>query len=94
MTEFYEAENEIDYAKALQRRINDGSIWSSEGSAGRAAMDAIKSGLCCLGKTSTRDYWGNRVPSRYDVRPGTHGSVSYVRAHLGNSHAWHIARVK
>ena len=42
--DFYDADNGLDYLKALQRRINDGSIWKFEGSAGRAAMDAINPG--------------------------------------------------
>ena len=65
----------------LQARIDDGSIWLLEGSAGRFAMSAIHNGFCMLGETSHRDYWGNRVPSRFEVKPGTPGSPEYVEAH-------------
>lgn len=74
-----EADDVRDHYKALQRRINDGSIWHFEGSAGRAAADAIAEGLCVLGFKGCRDYWGNYVPSRYEVKKGTKGSVAYCR---------------
>ena len=93
MVEFYEAEG-ADYYRALQRRINDGSIWSLEGSAGRAAMDAIDAGLCVLGRRSVRDYYGNLVPGRRDVVSGTKGSVSYSRQLQGESWARSISRIK
>lgn len=93
MTEFYEAESKEDYYDALQRRINDGSIWSLEGSAGRAAMDAITSGLCVLGKQPCRDYWGNRIPSRYEVKRGTKGSAAYARELQGARWTHRITRI-
>jgi hypothetical protein len=79
MSDFYDATNEVDYFKALQRRINDGSIWSLEGSAGRAAHEAIVNGCCVLGRRGHRDYWGNYVPARHEVKEGTKGSCSYAR---------------
>ena len=78
MTDYFDATTEEEYFEALQRRIDDGSIWQLEGSAGRAAMDAIHSGKCCLGPTGHRDYWGNYVPSRDEVKPGTPGSLEYM----------------
>lgn len=50
-----------------------------EGSVGRAAMDMIEGGLCILGEEGHRDYWGNYVPSRTEVQPGTKGSIEYAR---------------
>jgi hypothetical protein len=94
MTEFYEAENLRDYYKALQTRINDGSIWLLEGSAGRAAMDAIESGRCILGKTPCRDYYGNRIPARSEVKTGTKGSLAYARQLQGDNWVRTIQRVR
>ena len=33
-----------------------------------------------LGETSCRDYYGNYVPSRYEVKAGTKGSKEYCEA--------------
>ena len=58
----------------LQNRIDTGAVWTFEGSFGRAAMDALESGACMLPTSSRRNYYGNSVPSRYQVKPGTTGS--------------------
>lgn len=63
---------------SMQELINNGSVWGLEGSMGRAAMDAIDCGDAILGPVGHRDYWGNYVPSRYEVRPGTPGSLEYA----------------
>jgi hypothetical protein len=65
-------------ASRLQSLIDSGTAWKLEGSVGRAAMAAIDAGLCILGPTGNRDYWGNYIPSRYEVRAGTKGSVDYA----------------
>ena len=62
--------------------INSG-MWSMEGSYGRAMMAAIDSGRCLLGPNAARDYWGNLIPSRDDVKEGTKGSISFVEAAMG-----------
>lgn len=62
----------------LQQLIDSGMAWRLEGSVGRAAMDAIERGDCVLGEEGHRDYWGNYVPSRHEVQPGTKGSVEYA----------------
>jgi hypothetical protein len=62
----------------LQALINNGMAWRLEGSVGRAAHEAIENGDCILGETGHRDYWGNYIPSRYEVVPGTKGSVEYA----------------
>jgi hypothetical protein len=41
-------------------------------------MDAIRSGYCMLGRHSSRDYYGNHIPSRDEVQAGTKGSYDYV----------------
>jgi hypothetical protein len=74
--------SELDYYKSIQRAIN-GGMWSLQGSYGRTMMAAIESGYCMLGKSSARDYWGNRIPSRDEVKEGTKGSRDYVVDALG-----------
>jgi hypothetical protein len=67
-----------EYAAAFQEMIDNGSVWRMEGAMGRTAMSLIESGDCILGETGHRDYWGNYVPSRTEVEPGTKGSVEYA----------------
>lgn len=62
-----------------QKMINDGSCWKLEGYYGRTAMSLIESGDCILGKVGHRDYYGNYVPSRFEVKSGTKGSIAYAR---------------
>ena len=84
---FCEGENatEAERIEALQELINSGMAWTLQGSTGRAAMDAIEAGLCILGETGHRDYYGNYVPSRHEVKAGTKGSVEYQEKMLENS---------
>ena len=74
--------SDLDYYLGMQRAINSG-MWSLEGSYGRAMMDAITLGRCLLGPNAARDYWGNLIPSRDDVKEGTKGSIGYVEAAMG-----------
>lgn len=78
----YETSDEQAYAAALQRQINAGS-WSLQGSHGRTMMQAIEDGTCMLGRTGARDYYGNYIPSRDEVQPGTKGSKRYVEINRG-----------
>lgn len=64
----------------VQDAINSGMAWKLEGSYGRMAMDYLNAGACVLGEEPHTDYWGNRIPSRYEVEPGTKGSVEYAEA--------------
>jgi hypothetical protein len=66
-----------EYYLAIQKTINSG-LWSMQGSYGRTMMDAISAGLCMLGQNQARDYYGNIIPSRDDVKPGTKGSYQFV----------------
>lgn len=75
-------ETEEDYYLAIQRAINAGS-WSLQGSFGRTMMGAIESGYCMLGERDARDYWGNHIPSRTQVKEGTKGSFDYVAERRG-----------
>lgn len=58
----------------LQKMIDTGMAWHMEGSYGRMAMDALRSGACMLPTSSRRDYYGNTIPSRYQVAEGSTGS--------------------
>lgn len=71
-----EATREEEVA-ALQRFIGAG-MWSLQGSYGRAMQAAIDTGECVLGPSPAHDYWGNRIPSRHEVKPGTLGSIGYA----------------
>lgn len=62
----------------LQELIDSGLAWRLEGAVGRAAYEAIEAGHCVLGEVGYLDYYGNYVPSRYEVKPGTIGSVEYA----------------
>ena len=74
--------SELDYYLVVQRVINNG-MWSLQGSYGRTMMDAIKAGYCMLGTEAARDYYGNGIPSRNDVQPGTKGSYDFVVDTMG-----------
>jgi hypothetical protein len=63
---------------ALQELIDTGLAWTLAGRVGREAADAIEDGRCVLGPLPTHDFWGNRIPSRYEVSPGTVGSITYA----------------
>lgn len=76
-----EATSELEYCLSLQRAINSGVAWSSQGSMGRAMMGAIENGDCMLGKAPAHDYWGNRIPARDEVQSGTKGSYDFVAGH-------------
>lgn len=73
-----ESPDDPDEAIASMQRMISGGQWSFEGSVGRAMHDAIEAGVCVLGASPATDYWGNRIPSRYEVKPGTMGSIGYA----------------
>jgi len=70
----------LDEAAEMQKLIDSGMAWRLEGAVGRAAYAAIEAGYCMLGPEAVKDYWGNIVPSRTDVEPGTVGSQGYFEA--------------
>lgn len=80
MSFLYDEDTSHDEVVAgYQGLIDSGTAWRLEGHVGRTAMDLIELGECMLGEQGHRDYWGNYVPSRFEVLPGTKGSVEYVR---------------
>lgn len=64
----------INGFKEIQEMINDGSVWSMEGSMGRFAMDTLRAGATILPKKSFLNYYGGQIPSRYMIQEGTAGS--------------------
>lgn len=73
---------------ALQFLIDTGQAWLMDGSTGRAAMAAIEAGDCVLGEKGHRDYYGSYVPSRFEVGPGTKGSVKYAEQKQKERESW------
>ena len=82
-----------DEYKFLQKIINDGSVWGLQGTYGRHAMDAIEKGSCILGMQSFKDYYGNHVPSRNEVKEGSKGTVSYCASLQGQAWADLISKL-
>jgi hypothetical protein len=80
------AETEEDYFLSIQAAINGGA-WALQGSYGRAMIDAIKGGQCLLGRAACRDYWGNTIPGRDDVKAGSVGSYDFVVKTMGQEWA-------
>lgn len=77
-----EAESEEAHYAAIQKMVNAGQ-WSFQGSFGRTMMVAIESGYVMLGEKGARDYWGNYIPSRSQVKAGTKGSYEFVAEAMG-----------
>lgn len=75
----------------MQILVNSGMAWRMEGAIGRACMAAIDAGRIMCATEARRDYWGNIVPSRYDVKAGTKGSFDYVVERMGMDHAQAMA---
>lgn len=66
-------------AKFFQKLVDSGQVWKMQGSYGRRASELIEAGIIMLGKKGHYDYYGNYVPSRYEVKSGTKGSSAYAR---------------
>lgn len=73
--------------QGCQNLINSGKAWIFEGHVGRVCMQAIEEGACLLGNVPHKDYYGNRIPSRTEVKEGTKGSRGYVVDRMGEDHA-------
>ena len=71
--------DDIEVAKGVQKMINEGKAWCFEGSYGREMARYIDAGYCLLGRKSFYDYYGNKIPSRYEVKEGSEGSYQYVK---------------
>jgi len=77
-----DAVDEYELYASIHRAIN-GGLWSLQGSYGRTMVQPISDGWCLLGTDSFNDYYGNRIPSRTEVKEGTKGSPEYVLEHRG-----------
>lgn len=66
-----------DTVALFQSLIDDGTAWRFQGCYGRMASDLLEAGYCMLGSAGHRDAYGNYIPSRYEVKPGTKGSAEY-----------------
>lgn len=62
----------------IQDLIDSGQAWTMQGSYGHTAMAMIRSGQCLLGPVGHQDAYGNYVPSRDEVQPGSPGSQEFV----------------
>ena len=60
---------------SMQELINSGQAWYMEGFTGRQAMQALEDGACMLPEVPRKDYWGNIVPARTSLKPGTKGTL-------------------
>jgi hypothetical protein len=72
----------------FQHLIDEGIVWKMPGSYGRTAMDLMEQGCCMLGPVGHFDYYGNYVPSRHEVKPGTKGSAEYSKEHAASRDAF------
>lgn len=79
--------DQVSFYEAMQRTINSGDAWRFQGSYGRSMMAAIEDGFCLLGSVSSEDAYGNRIPSRTEIQPGTKGSREFVANRRGEDWA-------
>lgn len=59
----------------IQELINSGMAWNLEGFYGRQAMSMLEDGACYLPNYPSVNAYGQVVPSRKHVEPGTAGSL-------------------
>jgi hypothetical protein len=59
----------------VQEGITSGQCWHMEGAQGRFASECLTNGVCVLPTVQIKDYYGNTVPSRNDLKPGTKGTL-------------------
>lgn len=77
---------------SIQDLIDNGMAWQLEGHIGRQCYAAIEGGYAVLGRTRHTDYWGNRIPARTDVVPGTVGSQLYAHDMQGHELPYAVCR--
>ena len=80
-------EDQFEEELNLQKLINSGMAWKWEGGVGREAMTALEDGRCMLPNVERWDYWGNVVPARYMLEPGSVGTRELVVERYGEEYA-------
>ena len=88
---YEEDATEEEQIECYQALVNSGDAWKLEGHVGRTAMRLIEAGKIMLGKVAKKDYWGNVVPGRDEVEPGTKGSYQFVVDKNGKEYADRLA---
>lgn len=78
MEDEFEIDGDEELRFSAQALIDSGAAWKLEGHVGRQCMALIEAGVCTLGEVGYRDYWGNYVPSKHEVEPGSKGSQEFV----------------
>ena len=72
--------SEREALRLFQRLIDSGDVWHLPGFYGRTAVGLIEAGLCLYGPEPTTDYYGNRIPSRFELPPDQPGSLTWFLA--------------
>lgn len=67
-----------EIVELFQELIDDGRVWSLQGSYGRMAKHLIETGHCLLAPVTQKDFFDNPIPSRFDVEPGSPGSTEFA----------------
>lgn len=70
-----ERQQDFPHIKMMQEWIDNGYVWSMEGSVGREAMRGLKCGMYFLPNESFTNPYGQHIPSREEIRIGTDGSL-------------------
>ena len=70
-----ERQADFPMIEKMQNWIDQGFVWSMEGSVGRKAMRGLESGMYFLPNKSFRNPYGQHIPSREEIRIGTEGSL-------------------
>ena len=79
--EILQRENDIT---EIQDLINSGEAWLMDGKTGRRAMSLLSIGACYLPLVDYEDYWGNVIPGRTKVKPGSTGSLKNSKQFWSN----------
>ena len=69
-----------EIVELFQELIDDGRVWSLQGSYGRMAKHLIETGHCLLAPVTQKDFFDNPIPSRFDVESGSPGSTEFAAA--------------
>ena len=76
-----------------QKLINSGMAWMMEGSIGRFCNALLEKGQVMLGTKGYKNFYGNYVPSRDEVKAGTKGSKQFVQEQMGEEYANELEKI-